>query len=276
MTRDSTGHEPRATCHKTMKKIPISVVIIARNEEKNLEPCLQSVHGWADEIIVVDDDSTDKTVEIAQKYADRVLHRKMDNEGTHRNWSYAQAKHDWVFSLDADETAEKELLEEISRTIADTKFYAFTIPRKNYIGEYWMKHGGQYPAAQLRLFLKDKLTYEEVEVHPRVFLEGGMDENRGFITDCNIVHKSYTSFEHFLAKLNSQTTLEAKKWVKTNRQMSFGRAVWRTMDRFPRFFLRKGGYKDGFIGFMMAFFASLYQVMSYAKYWEMKKKALKS
>jgi len=87
-----------------------------------------------------------------------------------------------------------------------------------------------------------------------------------------MIHYSYRDFSHFLAKLNGQTTLEAKKWVQTGRQMSFGRAVWRTMDRFPRSYIRKKAYKDGFIGFMVSFFASLYQIISYAKYWEMKQR----
>jgi len=252
-----------------MSKIPVSVVVITKNEEHNLIPCLESVHGWADEIIVVDDESTDKTVEIAGKYTDKIFHRKMDNEGTHRNWAYAKAKNEWVFSLDADERATEELKKEIDEILPKAEFDAYTMPRKNYIGDYWIKYGGQYPAAQLRLFKRDHLRYEEVEVHPRVFLKNGM-EHRGFLTK-DIVHKSYRDFEHFLSKLNGQTNLEAKKWFQTNRKMSLGKAVWRTMDRFPRTYIRKKGYKDGFIGFMMSFFASLYQIISYAKYWELKK-----
>ena len=108
--------------------------------------------------------------------------------------------------------------------------------------------------------------YEEVEVHPRVFLDGNCE-----LLTKDIVHKGYPDFEHFLASLNRQTTLEARKWIATNRHMSLGRAVWRTLDRFPRSFIRKKGYKDGFIGFMIAYFASLYQIISYAKYWQMKR-----
>ena len=251
-----------------MDKPLLSVVVIAKNEENNIVECLSSVHGWADEIIVVDDESTDQTVELAEKYVDKVFHRKMDNEGKHRNWAYAQAKNDWVLSLDADERITRELRDEISEILRENKTYhAFTIPRRNYLGDYWVKFGGQYPAAQLRLFLKDCFKYEEVEVHPRVFLDG----ETGHLTK-DMIHYSYRDFSHFLSKLNGQTTLEAKKWVQTDRGMSFGRAVRRTVDRFFRTYLRKKAYKDGFIGFMVGFFASLYQIISYAKYWEMKKK----
>ena len=249
-----------------MAKLPLSVVVITKNEEKNIDDCLGSVHGWADEIIIVDDESIDKTVELAKKYATKILHRKMDNEGIHRNWAYAQAKNEWVLSLDADELASDELKEEISGILPATKFHAFDIPLRNYIGHYWVRHSGWYPANKLRLFMKSRFKYEEVGVHPKVFLNG----DTGHLTK-DIIHKGYPDFEHFLASLNRQTTLEAKKWIETGRSMSLGQAVWRTMDRFPRSYIGKKGYKDGFIGFMIAFFASLYQIMSYAKYWELKK-----
>jgi (heptosyl)LPS beta-1,4-glucosyltransferase len=249
-----------------MAKVPLSVVVITKNEERNIEDCLNSVYGWADEIVVVDDQSTDKTVALAEKFAGKIYHRRMDNEGTHRNWAYAQAKNEWVLSLDADEMVSPELREEIATTLADTKFHAFSIPLKNYIGKYWVKHSGWYPAGKLRLFMKSRFRYEEVQVHPRVFLDG----DTGHLTK-DIIHKGYPDFEHFLQSLNRQTTLEAQKWVDTNRKMPAGTAIWRTVDRFFRTFIGKKGYKDGFIGLMIAFFASLYQIMSYAKYWEIKK-----
>ncbi len=249
-----------------MDKIPLTVAVITKNEEANIADCLSSVRDWADEIVIVDDESTDQTVEIAKQYTDKIFHRKMDNEGRHRNWAYAQAKNEWVLSLDADESVTQELKEEISKTLSNTEFNSFSIPLRNYIGSYWVQHSGWYPAGKLRLFMKSRFKYEEVGVHPRVFVDG----TTGHLTK-DIVHKGYPDFEHFLASLNRQTTLEAQKWIETNRHMSLGRAIWRTMDRFPRSFIRKKGYKDGFIGFMIGFFASLYQVMSYAKYWQMKK-----
>jgi len=249
-----------------MEKIPLSVVVITKNEEDNIAKCLSSAYNWADEILIVDDESSDGTVAVAQKYANRILHRRMDNEGAHRNWAYTQAKNEWVLSLDADEYVTEELKEEISSAVHDTQYHAYSIPLRNYIGDYWVKHSGWYPAGKLRMFIKSRFKYEEVSVHPKVFLDG----ETGHLTK-DIVHKGYPDFEHFLASLNRQTTLEAKKWIQTGRKMSLGKAIWRTLDRFPRSFIRKQGYKDGFIGFMIAFFASLYQIMSYAKYWQMKR-----
>jgi len=247
-------------------KIPLSVVVITKNEAANIEECLSSVNNWADEIVVVDDESSDNTRELAANFTNKVLIKKMDNEGKHRNWAYSQARNEWVLSLDADEKVTEELKTEISAALeGNNEFSGFSIPLRNYLGDYWVRYSGWYPASKLRLFKKNKFKYEEVEVHPRAFLDG----KEGHLTK-DIIHKGYPDLEHFLASLNRQTTLEAIKWINTDRKMSLGRSIWRTMDRFPRSYFRKKGYKDGFYGFMIAFFASLYQIMSYAKYREMK------
>ena len=253
-------------------KTNVTVVIIAKNEEKNIAECLDSVHGWADEIIVVDDESADKTRDICSKYTDKVISKKMEVEGTHRNWAYAQAKNTWILSLDADEQVTAELKEEISSILnaPEVKYVSFSIPLRNFIGDYWVRHGGWYPAGKVRLFRKDKFKYEDVKVHPRVFIDGGC----GHLTK-DIIHKGYPDFAHFLESINRQTTWEAEKWVTTGRQMSRGRITWRAIDRFFRRFIGKKGYKDGFIGFMIAYFDSFYQVLSYAKYWELRKKISK-
>ena len=244
-------------------KVPLSVVVITKNEEANIKDCLESVK-WANEIIVVDDNSTDNTVEIAQKYTDRIFEKKMDIEGRHRNWAYAQTRNSWVLSLDADERVTPELKEEITKAINNPgKFKAFSIPRRNYIGTYWVKYGGFYPSAQLKLFKKEDFRWEEAEVHPRAFLNGSSGRLKA-----DIIHYSYKNFEDFLNKMNKQTTLEAIKWVKDKRRMGLGKALRRTIDRFLRAFLRKKGYRDGIVGFILAIFAGLYQILSYAKYWE--------
>jgi len=248
-------------------KTPVTVMIMTKNEEAKLGECLQSV-SWADEIIVLDDESTDKTCAIAEGFGARVIKRKMDLEGIHRNFGYAQAKNEWVLSLDADERVTPELGEEIVKTINEgIDCNVFAIPLRNYIGDYWIKHGGWYPAYKDRLFKKEHFRYEEVGVHPRVFYDG----ERGVLKS-DIIHLSYRDFSDFLNKSNRLTTLEAQKWFEDGRPMGFGRALWRAGDRFFRSYFGKNGRKDGFIGFMIAFFAAFYQIMSYAKYWELKNK----
>jgi len=249
-------------------RISLSVVVITKNEEKNIGECLASVNNWANEIIVVDDLSSDKTVEIARGYTDKIFQKKMEVEGIHRNWAYRQARNEWVLSLDADEMVTSELRDEIEKILNQSNEYsAFAIPRRNYIGDYWIKHGGLYPSRQLKLFRKKAFKYEEVKVHPRVFLDG-----KGGILNKDIIHHSHRDFTHYLDSINYQTTLEAKKWVDAGRKMSFLHALRRTIDRFFRTYIRKKGYKDGFVGLMVAIFNSLYQILSYAKYLEMKKK----
>jgi len=188
-------------------KVPLTVVIITKNEESRLLPALESV-SWADEVIVLDDESTDSTCKLAEDFGARVIKRKMDVEGVHRNFGYAQAKNDWVLSLDADERVTLELRDEIIGLFKNGfTTTGYNIPRRNYIGDYWVRYGGWYPSGQMKLFRKDKFKWEEVEVHPRAFLTGGVASHlKG-----DIIHYSYRDFADFLAKLNKQTTREAIK-----------------------------------------------------------------
>lgn len=244
-------------------KVSVSVVVLTKNEEQRIASCLASVI-WADEIIVVDDESTDKTVEIARGYTDKIFIRKMDIEGRQRNWAYAQARNTWVFSLDADEIITPELQKEIEEVLSgNPKENGFTVPRRNYIGDYWVRYGGWYPSPQLKLFRKEKFCYEEVGVHPRAFMDGPCGHLKS-----DLIHYSYRNFKDFLDKLNHQTTLEAEKWFKQNKPMHLPRFIWRTIDRFLRSYIGRRGYKDGFIGFIISFYAGLYQFISYLKYRE--------
>lgn len=252
-----------------MARPTISVNVLTYNEQHNIEECLESVYGWADEIIIVDDESTDNTRTLAQKYTDKIFVRKMEVEGTHRNWAYSQSSCEWVLSLDADERVTDELKKEIDDVLnAGTENSLFNIPRKNFIGDYWLEHGGQYPSAQCRLFKKGAFKYEDAHVHPRAFKEGATGNLKG-----DIIHYSYRDFSHFMTKMNGQTTLEARKMFESGRKFSFFKYYWRSVDRFFRYYIGKKGYKDGYYGFMGGVFASLYQTISYAKYWEMRQKA---
>jgi len=259
-----------------MSKISLSIVILAKNEEERIRDCIKSVDQWASEIIVIDDESTDNTPSIAKELGAKVLTRRMDIEGRHRNLAYQKTSNEWVLSLDADERLTEELKVEIESILASIpKENAFTIPRRNFIGDYWIRWGGMYPSAQLKLFRKDKFKWEEVEVHPRAFLDGECGHLKG-----DLIHYTYKNWASFLGKLNNQTTLEARKWhklsltdpKKAGYKMNLLHALWRTWDRFMRAFISKRGYRDGFIGFMVAYFSSLYQMVSYAKYRDLVKK----
>ncbi len=246
-----------------MPKVPVSVVIIAKNEEDNMHACIGSIKGWADEIIVVDDNSTDRTAAISREQGAVVFSRAMDNEGIHRNWSAAQAKHEWVLYLDADERVTPGLQQEIDAILPSTTHVAFSIPFRTYIGTYWVNHSGWYPGSKTRMVRKSRFRYEEAKVHPRVFYDGTC----GHLAK-DIIHYGYPDLAHFLASLNRQTSLEAQKWVDTGRKMSMPMGFWRTIDRFFRSYIGRRGWKGGFMGFVIAYFASLYEIMSYIKYYE--------
>ena len=253
-----------------MQKVPISVVVITKNEEANIANCLKSV-GCADEIIVLDDNSADKTVEIARCFTGKVFSRKMDIEGVHRNYAYSLAKNDWVLSLDADERASAELEGELRELFKNPlKDKAYTIPIKTFIGDRWIRYSGWYPAPKVRLFDKRFFKYEEVEVHPRVFIQGSC----GHLTK-DIVHYSYRNFHDFFESLNNQTTLEARKWFKERRKINFPKMYRKALSRFLKAYVQKAGFKDGFLGFVVSWAGALYQFMSYAKYWEMLQKEKK-
>ncbi|MBI4398031.1 MAG: glycosyltransferase family 2 protein [Candidatus Omnitrophica bacterium] len=250
-----------------MEKAPVSICIIAKNEERRLPDCLASVR-WADEVVVLDDDSVDKTIEVAKNFGAKVLSRKMDIEGRQRNFAYAGARNAWVLSLDADERVTPELAEQIKKAVQSPNGYAaFSIPIRTFIGSRWISGAGYYPAPKVRLFLKDKFRYEEAGVHPRMLLDGKCGSLQG-----DILHYSCRNFGEFLGKLNRETALEAEKWIEDGRKVSLAGILRKTVDRFLKNYFLKGGWKDGFQGFLMSYFHSLYQLMSYAKYWEMKQK----
>ena len=247
-------------------KVPLSVVILAKNEAGRLRDCIHSV-AWADDVLVIDDESADDTVAIAESLGARVLRRKMDIEGRHRNWAYAQAKHEWVLSLDADERVRPELAQEMQGLLGNGAPYeTYAMPRKNYIGDRWIRHGGRYPSAQLKLFKRSVFRWEETTVHPRAI----SDRPCGTL-EHDLIHYSYRNLHDFIAKMNWQTTLEAQKWVADGRRVTLGKALWRAVDRFFRAYIGKRGYRDGFLGFVVAALGGFYQFLSWAKYEEQRR-----
>jgi glycosyltransferase involved in cell wall biosynthesis len=251
-----------------MDKAPVSVVIIAKNEEKRLEDCLKSA-AWAAEIVVLDDMSTDRTAEIARRYTDKIFQRAMDIEGRHRNYAYEKASQPWVLSIDADERVTPELAQEIARTVAEDKgeYVCYSIPIRTFIGDEWIQGAGYYPAPKTRLFRKGQFRYEEARVHPRVIYEGKCGHLTG-----DILHYSCATLEQWIGKFNRETSLEADKWLTDGRKVSLPNILRKTCDRFLKNYFLKGGYRHGFMGFLMSVFHGLYQLFSYAKYREAKRK----
>ena len=256
----------------TSDRTALSVVVITKNEAGRIVDCLKSV-DWADEVIVLDDESTDNTVELARAAGAKVFQRKMDAEGKHRNHAYSLAKNEWILSLDADERVTPELKEEIIETLKNhPDCNGYTIPRRNFIGSTWVRHGGMYPSAQLRLFRKGVFRYDEqAEVHPQAY----MKDPQGRLK-CDILHYTYRDFTDAIAKLDRQTDLEAKKWFRENRRVGAFSVLRKMTDRFWKSYVVKQGHKDGVYGLFLSVNAGMYQFLSFAKYWEMKKNAGKA
>ncbi len=251
--------------------VPISVVTLTKNSQDIIEDCLKSVYGWVKEVVVVDDESSDQTLDIVRKYTDKIFIKKWVKEGAHRNLAYSKASCDYILSLDSDERVTPELKEEIIKIFQDGPSYeGYNIAHRNFIGDCWIRYGGWYPNAKLKLFRKDKFKYEEeAEYHPRAFLDG-----KTYTLKSDLIHYAYKDFKNLLAKLNHQTDFEAKKWVRDKRKMNFRICLGKMASRFIKYYLVKKGYKDGFIGFVMALNAGLYQLFTYAKVREIKEKNL--
>lgn len=249
-----------------MTKCDLSVVVITKNEFSRIEECLESV-SWAAEIIVVDDESTDGTLEICRKSGAKVFSRKMDIEGRHRNYAYGLANQNWVLSLDADERVTPELAQEIQDVIKNgTECNGFGIARKNFMGKTWVKYGGMYPSKQLKLFRRGVFQYEEeAEVHPRAIME----DPRGELKN-DLLHYTYRDFSDAISKLDRQTDLEAQKWFREQRKVGLFNILRKTIDRFFRAYFKKKGHKDGVIGLFLAVNSGMYQFLTYLKYRELK------
>lgn len=251
-----------------LKKLPISIVIITRDVESNIKDCLESVL-WADEIVIVDNHSTDKTLDIAKKYTQTIYHDTWDMEGSIRNRAYARAKNQWVLTLDPDERVSSELHAQIEDFLTNGTDYAtYSVAMKSiFAGKYWIRYGGWYPASRVKIFKKDKFHYEDAEIHPRAFLAKGEKEGR---LSGDIIHYCYSDFTNVVHKMNVQSTLEAKKWLRDKRKMNLNLAFFRVFSRFFKMYVQKQGFKDGMIGFMMAWQWATYQLLSYVKYWQLK------
>lgn len=249
-------------------KAPVTIVIIAKNEEKRLKPCIESV-AWAQEVLVIDDESADRTVELARELGAKVFHRAMDIEGRQRNFGFEQATQPWILSLDADERVTPELALEIAREIQkhsdDSEMVGFAIPIRTFIGSRWIQGAGYYPARKTRLFRKGRFRYEEARVHPRALYKGKILD-----LNADILHFSCADLGEFLTKFNRETGLEAEKWILDGRRVRLFSILRKTIDRFLKNYFLKGGWRDGTMGYVMSLFHSYYQLLSYAKYREMK------
>lgn len=250
-----------------MKKL--SVAIATYNEQENIARCLESVK-WADEIIVCDEGSSDKTVEIVKKYTSKVLtNTHTDRPTFHQTKQKAIAKctGEWILSIDADEEISPQLKEEIQKTISDTsatsQFNGYRFPRKSQIFGHWMAHTGWYPDYQVKLFKNGQGGYEAKSIHEQIAVTG---EIGTFASD--LWHYHYKSVEQFIGRLNRYTTDDAQFLIAKGQKVVWTDAIKFPADElFKRFFFWQG-YLDGLHGLVLSLLQALNRLVVFAKMWE--------
>jgi glycosyltransferase involved in cell wall biosynthesis len=236
----------------------LSVTVIVLNEEANIVPCLESVR-FADEIVVVDSGSTDRTLELAKNYTDRIFTRDWRGFGQTKNYALEQARGDWVLSLDTDERVPLALQQEILAVVkADGPLAGYKIPRKNYVGSRWIKNLGWYPDYTLRLFRRDQGRFREREVHEEVEVAGPV----GFLST-PLEHYSYNNLEEYAARQDRYARLAAREMRKAGRRPLPGELIWRPALTFLNFFVLKRGFLEGGLGLKLSLQSSRYNFLKY-------------
>ncbi len=238
----------------------LSVVVITHNEEKNIVACLESAR-FATEIVVLDSGSTDRTVELARQFTDRVLSVAWEGFGRTKNRAVAAASQPWVYVLDADERLTPELRQEIEAVVAaDGPLDGYRVPRRNFFCGRPIKHLGWYPDYSIRLFRKDKGRFVEREVHESVQVQGQVGTLRH-----PMLHYTYESLSDFLQRLDRYSTLAARELVKQGKKPRWGELLWRPLLTFVKLYILKAGFLDGRDGYTLAFLYSTYTLVKYAK-----------
>jgi len=236
----------------------LSITIIALNQEANIVPCLESA-AFADEIVLVDTGSTDRTVELARGYTDRIFTIDWRGFGATKNYALEQASGDWVFSLDTDERVPEGLRDEILAVVHNNGPLAgYRIPRKNYFCGRWVRRAGWYPDLTLRLFRRDRGRFWEREVHEEVLVDGPVGELK-----TPLEHYSYNSVSEYVARMDRYAFLAAKELVKRGRRPYAGELLWRPFITFIKRYFMQLGLLEGLTGYTLAVLSSMYTFLKY-------------
>ncbi|HXF99487.1 MAG TPA: glycosyltransferase family 2 protein [Bacteroidota bacterium] len=245
----------------------LSVITLAYNEEHNIAECLASVR-WADEIIVVDSGSTDRTVELARQFTDKVLTVEWKGYGATKNLALQHAKGEWILWLDADERVPDELAREMREAIRsnDGTIAGYSMPRRAYFLGRWIKHCGWYPGRVTRLFRKSKARFTESNVHEQVVVDGAIAELKH-----DLLHYTDPNLHHYFQKFNRYTTLAAADLQAAGRRFSLFDILVRPAFLFFKMYVLKRGFLDGMQGFILCVVSSAYVFTKYAKLWELQR-----
>lgn len=242
----------------------LTVTVITHNEASNIVAALESVR-WADEVVVVDSESTDDTVARARQFTDRVIVRPWPGYAAQKNFAAAQARHDWILSLDADERVTPALAGEIKAVLDGSPAAAgYRIPRVTFHCGRWIRSTDWYPDCQLRLYDRRRASWTERLVHESVHADGPVDRLRG-----ELQHYAYRDLAHHLQTIDRYTTLAARQMRDEGR-----RATWIDVLVLPRLaffrnYILRGGFRDGMAGLVVSSMNSYYVGLKFAKLWEL-------
>jgi glycosyltransferase involved in cell wall biosynthesis len=247
-------------------RAPLSVTIITLNEERNIRPCLESVR-WADEIVVCDSGSQDKTLEICREFTDRICVDAWRGFGAHKNLCLDRASHPWILSLDADERVTAGLRRAIEGILAgDAVADGYYLPRQNYFLGRWMRSSGWYPDHVLRLFKKARGRFRERAVHESVELDGRVE----YLQE-PLEHRTYTTIHDYLERMDRYSGLAAEELKRAGRRAGLSDLLLRPPFTFLRMYLLRGGFREGWHGLVLAGLYACYTFAKYAKLWDMRR-----
>lgn len=257
--------------HKNTKKPHISAVMATFNEENNITDCLESLKTFADEIIVVDGSSTDRTAEIA-KGLGAIVYKTTNKTMFHinKNLAIGKSSGDWVFLIDADERVSKRLaLEIVDKIKENPKENGFYVNRLNWFLGGFLKKGGAYPDSVIRLFRNGKGRLPEMSVHEQVKIEGEV----GYLNN-DLLHFADPNFSRYLKRFDRYTSQTAEELNKANPGKGIFQIIYymqiKPLLAFLKIYFRHKGYQDGFKGFVWALFSGFHFFYAYVKYWEEK------
>lgn len=239
----------------------LSVTIISFNEEAKIKDCLESVR-WADEIVVVDSGSADRTLDIAREFTGNVsTERDWLGYGKQKNRCAALAANDWILNLDADETVSAELREEIRKLMSGSPTHpAYSVVRRNYIGGRWIRHAGWHPDRIIRLYNKKSAAFSESAVH-----EGIRADGKTGLLNGHLFHRTYDSLQDYFSRQEHYSTLSARDMALAGRKTRPTDLAFRPIFAFLKSFVLKMGFLEGYYGLAIAYGQALYSHRKYAK-----------
>ncbi len=238
----------------------ISVTVITLNEEKNIERCLESLQ-WADEIVVLDSFSSDRTVEICRQYTEKVFQEKWQGFGKQKNLCASMASQKWVLNIDADEVVSPECARAIREELKNGPGHPlYRFPRKNFFNNRWVRYGGWYPDRISRFYDKTKVSFKESRVHEKLAPE----EDCGFIGE-PLLHYTYDGLADYMDRLNRYSTLFAEEKAQSGWTAGWTHLYLRPPLTFFKNFVVRQGFREGFLGMFLALSSAFYTYLKYAK-----------